>query len=60
MATAFIRRPNEVNRNVVVCCCAKCGALIGASPSYALMKIMEDLHKCTQTETAHRPKALAH
>jgi hypothetical protein len=48
MASTFIRRPNEINNDVVICRCAKCGELVGGSPSYVLMKVMEDLHQCSQ------------
>jgi len=46
MATAFIRRPYEINPDVVTCHCAKCGRLVGASPTYTALKALEDLHHC--------------
>jgi hypothetical protein len=59
MATAFVRRPNETDPNIVNCCCANCGALIGASPSYALIAVMEGLHKCPEARRVNEPSSKA-
>jgi hypothetical protein len=60
LATAFVRRPYEINPDVIVCRCAKCGQIAGASPSYRLLKIAEDAHICpgADREKEHGPRKL--
>jgi hypothetical protein len=60
MSTAYVRRPLETNPNLVTCCCAKCGVLVAASESYALMAVMEALHKCAPVEGRKPPTKTKH
>lgn len=45
----FVRRPYEPNPDIVTCHCAKCGALVGASINYRILKGMEDAHNCVES-----------
>lgn len=45
----FVRRPYEPNPDIVTCRCTECGALVGASVNYRILKGMEDAHKCVES-----------
>jgi hypothetical protein len=46
MTNSFLRRPSETDSKIVVCHCAQCGTLVGASYTYPSLRINEDLHRC--------------
>ena len=46
MAAVFVHRANETHPGLIICSCAVCGVLVGASPSNAFVKMVEELHQC--------------
>jgi hypothetical protein len=47
MSNTFLRRPSETNSDIVVCHCAQCGSLVGASHTYLSLRVSENLHQCS-------------
>jgi len=57
MLNTFVRRPSETNSNIVVCHCAQCGTLVGASHTYLSLRVKESLHQCS-TQQPNRDESL--
>jgi len=42
----FVRRPSAANPDIIVSTCARCGAIVAASPSKHNLQIAERTHHC--------------
>lgn len=45
-SATFVRRPSAANPDIIVSQCARCGAIIAASPTQTKLQIAERTHDC--------------
>lgn len=48
---SFLHRPYELNPAIIVCHCLECGKMVGASSSYRLLNMVEEVHQCSEKDS---------